>query len=328
MSITENRFSPANRQRGAVLMLLLLLVSVGALAVFVSGLNRATVQLERDRVTAAALAQAKEALIGYAVANPSMPGGLPFPDRNGDGNYDGSGDCVTVAVTGLHLLGQLPVLLEQGCGPDVPALGVNLVDSAGGNLWYAVSANLVKSNGGTYPVITSSSVMNATSGWLIIRDQLGTAIASDVAFLVMAAGDVLPGQDRGGVPAALAYLDAYVAGAATYQNWNGDGDYIQAQPINDASNHFNDSLLYVSKTEFATRLAERAAGEIRSRLSSPYPDALPSGLPAWFAANWTGVTVYQKNSNTSATVTFSNCAASFAFGWTGAGSIMKRTGTC
>lgn len=310
-------------------MLLLLLVGVGALAVFVSGLNRAAVRLERERTAYETLAAAKEALTGYAVANPATPGGLPFPDRNGDGNYDGNGDCVTVAVAGAHLIGQLPVLLEQGCGPDIPALGVSLVDSAGANLWYAVSANLVKSNGGTYPVITSSSVMSATSGWLTIRDQSGAVIASDVAFLVLAPGELLPGQDRsGGVPGASAYLDVYIAGAATYQNWNGDGDFIRAQAVNDAGNRFNDTLLYQRKGELATRMAERAAGEIRSRLASPYPDALPSGLPAWFTANWTGVTVYQKNNSTSATVTFSNCAASFAISWTGAGSVMKRTGSC
>lgn len=325
----KNHLSPARRQRGVVLMLLLLLVAVGALAVFLSGLSRATVQLERDRFTREALARAKEVVTGYAVANSTMPGGLPFPDRNGDGNYDGSGDCVTVVVAGAHLIGQLPVLLEQGCGPDIPALGINLVDSAGENLWFAISSNLVKSNGGSYPVITSSGIMSSVSGWLTVRDQSGAPVASDVAFLVMAPGEVLSGQARSGVaPDSSDYLDDYVAGAVTYRNWDGDLDFIQAQPVNDASNHFNDRLLYVRKGEFATRLAEKAAGEIKRKMFSPYPDMLPSGLPAWFAANWTGVTTYLKNSDTSATVTFSNCSAMFAISWTSAGSVMKRTGSC
>jgi hypothetical protein len=70
-------------QRGAALMLLLMLISVGALAVFVTGLNRATVQFERDRVTAAALAQAKEALMGRAASDNNRPGSLPCPaDQN------------------------------------------------------------------------------------------------------------------------------------------------------------------------------------------------------------------------------------------------------
>ena len=90
-------FSPASHQRGAVLMLLMLLVGVGALSVFVTGLNRATQKLERDQITYDALARAKEAVSGYAVANSATPEYLP--DRNGDGNYDGNGDCVTVAVS-------------------------------------------------------------------------------------------------------------------------------------------------------------------------------------------------------------------------------------
>ncbi len=52
MPALQNKyFLLVHNQRGAALMLLLLLVSVGALAVFVIGLNRATQQLERDRIT-------------------------------------------------------------------------------------------------------------------------------------------------------------------------------------------------------------------------------------------------------------------------------------
>lgn len=328
-ALQKQHFLLAHEQRGAALMLVLLLIGMGMLTVFVTGLNRATIQLERDKTDHAALARAKEAVIGYAVANSTMPGGLPFPDRNGDGNYDGNGDCVTVAVTGSHLIGQLPALLEQGCGPSAPALGINVMDSYGQNLWFAVSSNLVKSSGGTFPVITSSSVMSSTSGWLTIRNQSGATVASDVAFLVMAAGEVLPGQSRDGVaPNVSGFLDSYVVGAATYQNWDGDSDFIMAEPVNDSSNHFNDKFLYLRKAEFATRLAERAAGEIRSRLSFPYSDVLPPGLPTWFTDNWSGVTIYLKNNDTSATVTFLNCAASFSINWSGAVSVIKRTGSC
>lgn len=75
-------------QRGVALMLLLMLVSVGALAVFVTGLNRAAVQNERDAVTHDALSQAKAALVGRAASDDGRPGSLPCPDEDADGDAD------------------------------------------------------------------------------------------------------------------------------------------------------------------------------------------------------------------------------------------------
>ena len=75
----------ALRQRGAVLMVMLVILIVGGSALLLNSLNGTTPRLARDKVTADALAQAKEALIGFAVTYGNtyvgnVHGYLPCPD--------------------------------------------------------------------------------------------------------------------------------------------------------------------------------------------------------------------------------------------------------
>ena len=123
--MTSRGKTPPSRQRGLVLILLLLLVSVGALAVFVTALNRAGQQQERDRITNQALAQAKAALIGRAAADSNRPGSLPCPDTNNDGVAD-----LLSGVDCPAYLGRLPW----------KTLGLpDLRDGYGERLWYELS---------------------------------------------------------------------------------------------------------------------------------------------------------------------------------------------
>lgn len=156
-------------QRGFALLLILLLLGVGALAVFVTGLNRATQQLERDRITSEALAQAKMALIGYAVSvaltpmGTTRPGNLPCPDLNDDGVAETAcGNAL--GTTGQSLrLGRLPW----------KTLGLpDLRDGSGERLWYAVSTNYKKN--------TPFAVLNSDTGLgtITVRDLTG-AIVND-----------------------------------------------------------------------------------------------------------------------------------------------------
>lgn len=116
------------RQRGAALMVILLIAGVLAAFFAVRALNGANT--ERDKVTAAALAQAKDALIGFAATyrdtHPGqMFGFFPCPDTNNDGNAEPSCGLINVSV-----VGRLP-WRTLGLPP--------LRDSAGECLWYAVS---------------------------------------------------------------------------------------------------------------------------------------------------------------------------------------------
>lgn len=178
MSVLKNKyFLPAHDQRGAALMLLLLLVSVGALAVFVSGLNRATHQLERDRITNEALARAKEALIGRALTDDNRPGSLPCPDTDNDG--------VAESVCSASLIGRFPwKTLKTG----------DLRDGSGERLWYELSAN--------YRDQVSSEPLNSTTS--------GTLDGGGVAAKFYSPGPVIAAQDRS--PANANVLSNYIDG--------------------------------------------------------------------------------------------------------------------
>jgi len=327
-------------QQGAAALIMLIILVLGASYLFVSELNRSSLQTERNKITAAALAQAKEAVLGYALANQRTPGGLAFPDRNGDGNYDGDGDCYTGAVSPGLLLGKLPSLNEDGCFPVVAAFNTTPLDAAGERIWFAASRNLFRGNSGNYPVITTTSLM-ATTNWLRVSDGNGTLLSNQVAFVLVAPGEVLHGQDRSSsAPNAQNFLDSFTVGAATYQNWNMANPlgFVTANAVNDATNRFNDRLLYVTRDEFMSRLVDRVAGEIRLVLTAyyttigAYPVALSDivgSLPPWFNPNWTADTVYTRLAPGQVTIHFQGCpGAIFAITWNAATSDMRRNGTC
>ncbi|WP_173059714.1 hypothetical protein [Sulfurimicrobium lacus] len=181
------------------LLLLLLLIVVGVLAVFVTGMNRAAQQQERDRITSEALAQAKAALIGYAVtysdthAN-QVNGHLPLPDlgssRNGipgEGNAAGN---FTGNVVNLSVVGRLP-WKKLGLPP--------LRDGYGECLWYAVSGafqNVQQSpflnwdTLGQFEIYTSNGVPGGTVS------AVGANYHQRPVAVIFAPGPLLAGQSR------------------------------------------------------------------------------------------------------------------------------------
>lgn len=169
--------SSAVNQHGVALILLLLLVSVGALTVFVSGLSQTTQQLERNRATSEVLARAKESLIGRALTDDNRPGSLPCPDTNDDGVAEST--CAT------QFIGRFPwKTLKTG----------DLRDSAGERLWYELSAN--------YRDQASSEPLNSNTS--------GTLDGGGVAAKIYAPGPVTATQDRS--PANVNVLSNYIEG--------------------------------------------------------------------------------------------------------------------
>lgn len=336
----KNRVPHASCQRGAVLMLLLLLVSVGALAVFVSGLNRATQQLERDRITHEALARAKEALIGYAIKrqDPERPGDMPCPDNTGDGDYDGTQDSPCGNNTPSPRLGRLPWRSADVGGTPVDGLNNDLVDGKGERLWYAVSRNLVDAAG--VPQLNSSILSAAPRPWISIRAANGQVASSRVAVVILSPGTTLEGQDRAGVtPNAAQFLDQLMIGAVSYSN-NDTNDCLDGTScptissrsgedfiMGAASLTFNDRLIYVTIEELMTAVGKRVAGEVGLRLPHPYPDDMTAIVwPAWLNDNnWLGSIAYIKVSDDKATVSFSGCAGlALAMEWN---ALNSRTDT-
>src|SRR5689334_18658586 len=128
------RRSPA-RQRGTLFLLAMLLALAAIGVVIAMDLAAASGSARRDRLSDAALAQAREALIAYAVDRPINavvgPGYLPCPDLDDDGWAESTCGSMTGDSGQAQRLGRLPW----------KTLGLpDLRDADGERLWYAVSS--------------------------------------------------------------------------------------------------------------------------------------------------------------------------------------------
>ncbi len=187
-------------------MLLIVTLVLGAAAVFY-GISKPVVSdVEKDKVTAAALEKAKAALIGYAVSVAidgtgvaTRPGDLPCPDLNDSGASGAT--CGNAAGTNpASRIGRLPWR----------TLGLpDLRDGDGERLWYAVSNNF-KFN--TRTACTNPGAVGClnsdTRGTITIRNSAGTIIhdatntdptSSGVIAVVLAPGAVLRRQGAAAV---------------------------------------------------------------------------------------------------------------------------------
>lgn len=166
--------SELTRQRGAAMMVMLVIMILGATAFLVSSLSSSALKTARQETNASALAQAKEALLGYAVSNTTRPGELPCPDSDDDGALTINVDYVGNSCT--TLLGRLPW----------KTLGVTeLRDASGEKLWYAVSD--------PFHANASATLNSDTAGTITVS---GNIADNNVIAIVFAPGANLPGQDR------------------------------------------------------------------------------------------------------------------------------------
>jgi len=280
------------RARGTALVLFTTLMLLVSAAVLLKSLGRGTTRDADAPVVAGRLAEARAGLLGWSVAGFSAsgqsgtPGLLPFPDRRRDGNYDGRGDCVTFGLRAGHLLGRLPWAGDVSPCPSI-ALYPDIHDGPGGELWYAVSGNLV-TRGGRVPV--NSDMLGNESlrhGWITLRDAGGRVVADPatggplpIAAVIMAPGVALANQDRGAsAPSPENYLDSVRIGTVAYSNADADGcpDSMTA-PCGGASggeefvryrrsSEFNDRLAYVTVDGLMRAVEKRVLGEAATALN-------------------------------------------------------------
>lgn len=170
-------------QAGAAMLIMVAILTLGITSLVLAALKSST----RNEVTdmrnrnAAALAQAKEALIGYvakqaASYTESAPGELPCPESPADagtineGRANNNNFCTpTDAVN--QTVGRLPWR----------TLGIDkLVDGASEPLWYAVSQNWVPAAGPTPPTVNPGSA-----------GQLSADGVTDVVAIIIAPGSPL-----------------------------------------------------------------------------------------------------------------------------------------
>ena len=219
------------KQQGVALLIMITLLASAIATVTINALNNDNSQISRDQITTAALAQAKEALIGYAITYgdthaAQVHGYLPCPDQAG-GNPEGSAEP-TCGSQDVSQLGRLPWrTLDLGA----------LRGGDGECLWYAVSGN--------YKNNPKTGLMNwDTNGLLKVYAADGATLLTppdnQAVAVIFSPGMASSGQSRSGSAAPICggnyiasnYLDvtgifnnAVVSGTAnaTTQFRMGDG---------------------------------------------------------------------------------------------------------
>jgi type II secretory pathway pseudopilin PulG len=233
-SRTTIRKPARNKQHGAALMVMLVIMIMGTTAFLVSALNSSSVQIERDKKTADALAQAKEALKGRAVSDANRPGSLPCPDTTNDGQSD--------SCSSSNFIGRLPW----------KTLGIpELRDGNSEDLWYALASNFRD---------TSSIINSDTSA------QLSVSGTNEIVAIIFSPGSPLISQQRGSTAItcptdglshpANQCASNYLEG----ENANNDTVFISGA----VTNTFNDRLLTISTDQLLPLVEKRLAKEISS----------------------------------------------------------------
>ncbi|MDO9204778.1 hypothetical protein [Methylotenera sp.] len=301
MAHQYNYSSQANsrlRQGGAVLILMAFILGLGAAAYLLKAYNADAAKAKQDEKTYQALGAAKQALLAWAVSHPNTPGLMPYPDRNGDGNYDGNSDCYTGVFQYGFLLGQLPTVGQTNpCVTPQTGLGGDWRDSQGNRLWYAVSRNLVHDYEHSESPVINPGMNNPPHAvtpylrqggiqsypWLKVLDRNGNLVSDRVAAVILAPGSPIGGQNRSAfAPNASEYLDSFQKGAAIYNNRayaTADEDFVIGE---DSSNvpasdltfvqpyQFNDKLVYITIDELMATIEKRVGREVGTQLKDYY----------------------------------------------------------
>ncbi|MDP2785979.1 MAG: hypothetical protein Q8O38_15505 [Sulfurimicrobium sp.] len=282
------------RERGAALLIILTIIGIGAAWLLVSAL-KSNPQIERDKITADALAKAKDALIGYAATyrdthpdtgnyTDKVFGYLPCPDTNNDGT--GDPPCGNKDVT---VVGRLP-WKELGLPP--------LRDSAGECLWYIVSGR-AKNNPPT------DELNWDTVGQVEVQDASGQILAAanthDTPWAVIAApGSATGTQDRtsagasecGGSINAAAYLESLTLNPAV----GGVSTLVLATNDSAKNGTNNDRGLWIASREIFERVKKRSdfasdIGTLLTDLKTSLDAATPPRVTAFNTASTAGCPV-------------------------------------
>ena len=167
MTFSNARGKPIH-QRGLVLLIFVIMMVLGSIAYYLSGLSVEDIKLHQSKSAAQSLQQARQALLAYAAAysdidsdgdgNADFPGEfgfLPCPDYN-NGLAEGLEDNGNCGVTAVSKLGYLP-WRTLGVAP--------FKDEGGACLLYAVSGEY-KNDESAVPTNKSLMLNEDTNGML------------------------------------------------------------------------------------------------------------------------------------------------------------------
>ncbi len=235
--------SPTGQRGVALILVLLLAVTASAFVILQALNNRSSRETAQRLITVEALAQARRALLGYAVGYADGthdldkgPGRLPCPDRAG-GSAQGVAEAVGAdcRASNDEETGLLPFR----------TLGLTaLTDGSGAPLWYAVSDN--------FRSLASGAINSDTPGTFTVDDT------ADVVAVIIAPGPPLPGQlrDSGSTYTAAAWLEGENASL-------GDNRYTR---VNDA-NH-NDTVMIITRAQLMVEVEKVVNKEVDRALAS------------------------------------------------------------
>lgn len=274
---------PRAGQGGLAVVLLLTLITMGALYMLVTQFGRSAQRVDQNVVTMSALSEAKRALIGYAarekrlrpltpdnavppyynaatigsygtnvlnISSNDRPGSLPCPAPDEDGIALPAADCASWSAAGSgawkNRVGWLPWR----------TLGIPPLRDADGNLlWYAVSdsfRNGSDNQATPVPLVVNSDTPNWTNtdptapyAFRPLTVQ-GVAPAQKVVAIVIAPGPPLPGQNRG---AAKYSVQSWLEGENDYVSNDGGGTSNDTFEMQLASPTFNDTLVSITAPE-------------------------------------------------------------------------------
>ena len=250
---------PLGSQRGAALLALVLALALGSGLVTIEWIEAAIRSSHAARRTEAALAAARDALVGYAASYPDQhagrdgPGYLPCPDTSGNGSPNSP--CPTAS------LGRLP---WRRLGLHDPR------DGAGERLWYAIDRRF-RANRYKHQPLNSD-----TPADLVVDGRSG------IAAVILAPGPALSFQDRSRDrfdPSQ--YLEGGNETAA-------DRTYVSQGPSSaPPHDRFNDRVRALSRDELMAAAGHRVLAAARAILEGYRQAPWNPGVLPWLAP-WTG----------------------------------------
>lgn len=233
------------RQKGAALLVFMMLLTVGVASFLLSGMSRISHQLASPFHDTRILAEAKNALVAYArLSDPDLSADtglnhryLPCPDQDGDGLEESP--CGTASVEGW-----LP-WMSLGLAP--------LRDASGTCLRYFV-ASAYKQGTATAPLV--SALPNAE---FTLNNSSGL-VASDVVAVLVAPGSVVAGQSRSALPGTATECGSTSVAsernqAANYMDTTAGisnssaPDFIYGPLALNSANSFNDVVISILSSE-------------------------------------------------------------------------------
>ena len=253
----------ASRERGVALLALLAVLVLGATWYLVSRLHQLSANAtaaERAR-NARVLNQAKQALIGYVIAQANHafennPGALPCPEApgsfnatNGTDGKTNTGGCAGPAV------GRYP---WRTIGTD------KLVDAAGEPLWYVISAGWAVTCSACSTVVNSNSV-----GQLNIDGIASAALPADdsVVALIIAPGPAIAVAAAPGCPGWTQTRPATSGVAPDVRNYlecenasnPADANFVTGGP----SGSFNDQVVKITVADIMPGIEAAVADRLQ-----------------------------------------------------------------